>query len=1130
MKITYLNNNSTYKLEEVAVPDNTVFVLPEPHPEVTYNIPLTEPETAPKATISDEPTKIIIYKKNIKNNEDIHEAASGKKQTAQFEVYRCTNTSQTCTKATSTGTPVKFASLATVNGERVYRFASNQSNATNTVTTLNLTTVDNKGQIVLRYLPANYKYVVVEKNAPDGYYNIEGSLADLEVISSSSVTTNTYSFNNYPTMIKFKKDDIYKYYSSSDIAKVGENNKIFDSMTFKLRDKDGNIVSLKQVSAGEYRFIQKDGTTSGNNVTELHTNNGELLITNLYRNEKYYLEETKSDTMGNFILPTNLTYNNLPFNNNGHPVVEYSIPNKLPSTNTIETAPESLTELIENKPTRVVFEKRSKKTNELINDNTTIFEVYACGLNVTTCTKSLGTKVYFEERAIINNFTNDITSVSAPVLAYKYKKLNASSGVSELHTDRGVLVLAYLPSTYKYVLVEKVAPEGYYNVTGSEAETPFTVESETIGVNQDYEELTERVLNTPTEIIFIKSDLYNYYTNSDVVSENSNEKLLDTAKFIIRDENGNILSLRKTDTNDEEGNVYKYLQVTNSNNIQYINTYKGKFKVTNLQRSSVYYVEEVKSTDEENFILPDYLTYENLPFDNQGHPVVKYILNDTAPTNQNSITQEIKNIPTRVRFEKRDSKYNYLIQNEETTFKVYQCDKNIECHPSDYSTDEERLAAGIRLINFSSRSLITGDGEDDGVEVYKYSKLNTSGVTELHPDNGVLVLRYLPSDSNYKYVLFETVAPVNYLLPTGREAETPFDVVSTTTSVEEVNVPNAPTALIIRKYADIDGDGEADSDKLLGGAKFKVYKVNNYNSNVKLQDQDKELLKLKTIKDGLYENRPVLDTELITTCSGDNCSYSLDSLGYNESPWDSIDGLIETNSNNIITVLREGTALVQYLEADTYYIIEEVEAPVGYSLPENDDNRFTLVHIKQNETKVFDTRDALVNKPSSFTFYKFDEYNNPLDGATFYLQKLDNDKKYNTLTVSKETLENGTIIYRADQTSELTDITTNNGHATVYYLEPGQYRILEVEASEGYELPKKTVNVATFFVDADGLVYGNNIITNKKPSETVEYLASDQAELIINIQTGKIVVKYGLIIAALIGAIAGLMILLKKRK
>ena len=1137
MKITYLNNNSTYKLEEVAVPDNTIFVLPEPHPEVTYNIPLNEPTEAPKATISDEPTRIVINKKY--KNSDIHEAATGKKQSAQFEVYRCTDTSVACTYETSTKKAVRFTPITTVGSEYAYRFALNQSSTTNTITTLSLTTTGNKGQIVLRYLPANYRYVVVEKNAPDGYYNIEGDLADLDTIVPKNNTTSTYDRTNYATKIEFTKEDIYDYFVSSDLANAGDTNKIFDTMTFTLRNSEGNVVRLKEVTQGVYRFIQNDGSipSGEGSTTSLHTKDGKLTITHLYRNEKYYIEEIETDTLGNFILPTNVTKpsgipSGWPWA--GHPYKAYDIPNTQSSDILInDTTPEDLTGSIENKPTRVIFEKRDERTGELINDETTRFEVYACDSNATTCTKNSGTKVFFEERTTINGLTDDITAVTPPVLTYKYKKLNANSGVSTLKTDRGVLSIAYLPSKYKYVLVETNAPNGYYQPVNGDEETEFDVESGTVIINsvkKDYEDLTEIVINKPTEIIFKKSDLYNYYSSTDEVDSNSNEYLLDTANFILRDESGNILSLRKTDTNNDEGNVYRYLEVNESNNIEYINTYKGKLKITNLYRSNVYYIEEVKTTDYEQFILPDYMTFDNLPFDNQGHPVVKYIVPNSAPENLASVTQEIKNIPTRVRFEKRDLKYGYLINDPTTTFKVYQCDVDVECHPSNYSTDEEREAAGIRLINFTSRSVIEGDQEDDGVEVYKYNKLNASGETELHPDKGVLVLRYLPSDSNYKYVLFETVAPIKYVLPEGLSAETEFTVVGTTTSVEEVDIPNSPTAIIIRKYADIEGDGIADDGNLLGGAKFKVYKVTNYNPNIKAKDQEREIVRLKTIKSGLYENSPVLDTDVITTCSGENCSYRLDSLGYDSSLWENIDDLIEKSGDDITAVLKEGTALIQYLDNDAYYVIEEVEAPTGYSLPEDDDNRFTLVHIKKNETEVLDTADALINKPTSFTFYKFDEYNTPLDGATFNLQKLDNDKKYNTLTVSKETLSNGNVIYRADENSELTDITTNEGHATVYYLEPGQYRIIEVVAPEGYELPKKTINVATFFVDNDGLVYGSNIISNKKPQEVIEYLASDKAELIINIQTGKVVIKYGLIITALIAAIAGLVIFLKKRK
>ena len=724
---------------------------------------------------------------------------------------------------------------------------------------------------------------------------------------------------------------------------------------------------------------------------------------------------------------------------------------------------------------------------------------------------------------------------------------------------------------------------GYYSPDYSSNTYSFTIndcssntaKTNTSSCPSDAGVEVQSLTNIPTEITFTKKDLYSYQdqadiidndreqssTESDVEFENAKERSdFDRIDFKVKDSNGNYLNFvyvggsSTTCTSDSDYSIYRYIPGlalpsgvdpnvfnyhVNSNGLTITQTFHacgGHIKLIGLCRGETYTFEEISVPDDSVYVL-----------EKQGALNPEVCFEVPCSTNEEeqrtSKTAVINDKPTRVTFEKRDGKYNYLIPDETTTFEVYRCPKDSLCNPSSYGTVAEREAAGMKLIKFEPKSFITNDGEDAGTKVYKMMSDSDAAnkqacsatvttncyVTEVHPEStGKLVLRYL--QSGYNYVLLETVAPTNYVLPTGKLAETPFTVVNTTVDVEEVNVPNAPTALIIRKYADKDGDNEADDGELLGGAKFKVYKVTNYNINKKPQDQDKELISLKTIKDGIYENRPVLDTDVITTCSGDNCSYDPTSLGYDPSQWENIDDLINASGNNITSVLREGTALIQYLEYDTYYVIEEVEAPVGYSLPENDDSRFTLVHIKKNETEIIDTRDALVNKPSAFTFYKFDEYNTPLDGATFYLQKLDQDKQYNTLTVSKETLSNGDVIYKADPTSELTDITTTGGHATVYYLEPGQYRILEVTAPEGYELPKKTINVATFFVDNDGLVYGSNIITNKKPSDTIEYLASDKAELIINIQTGKVVIKYGLIITALIGAIVGLLIFLKKRK
>jgi len=484
------------------------------------------------------------------------------------------------------------------------------------------------------------------------------------------------------------------------------------------------------------------------------------------------------------------------------------------------------------------------------------------------------------------------------------------------------------------------------------------------------------------------------------------------------------------------------------------------------------------------------------------------------------------------------AKYNYLIPDETTTFEVYRCPEGQTCHPSDYSSVEARQAAGIELVVFNPRKtiktiingLVRNDEEDPGIEVYKMvsfsdkqnmskcegNNTNNCYVTEVHPYNGKLVFRYLAA--GYNYVLLETVAPKNYLLPDGEQAETAFTVRKDTVDVDYIDVPNQPTGIIIRKY---DEEG-----RLLGGAKFRVKQVTNYNPNKKAQDQEAVELKFKTIKQGVYEYRPVLDSNLVITCEGRECSNT-DSFSYDRD-WSNFDTLITSSGEKVKDVLKEGTAIIQYLEYDNYYVIEEVEAPKGYSLPEREDDRFTLIHIGKNTTIIEDTEMKFVNYPSLYTFYKFDEYNNLLDGAKFKLQKLNDNKSYVTLNVSK--VEGEDSLYKVDPESSNDIIETTGGKASVYYLEEGQYRIVEVEAPAGKELPKKTINVATFFVDKEGKVFGENIITNKAPTEKKYVKPEAKASLIINIQTGQSVVKYGLIIAVLIAAITGLMIFMKKRK
>ena len=87
------------------------------------------------------------------------------------------------------------------------------------------------------------------------------------------------------------------------------------------------------------------------------------------------------------------------------------------------------------------------------------------------------------------------------------------------------------------------------------------------------------------------------------------------------------------------------------------------------------------------------------------------------------------------------------------------------------------------------------------------------------------------------------------------------------------------------------------------------------------------------------------------------------------------------------------------------------------------------------------------------------------------------------------------------------------------------YRILETKAPEGYT-KASTKDAATVTIDEYGNASGLLVLVDQK---IVKEDDSAYAELIINIQTGRERIMYGAIIAVVIGIIAGL-IFINRRK
>ena len=692
--------------------------------------------------------------------------------------------------------------------------------------------------------------------------------------------------------------------------------------------------------------------------------------------------------------------------------------------------------------------------------------------------------------------------------------------------------------------------------------------------------------NTPTELWFTKKDFYDYEDSGDIADEvnfvdNKERSDFDRITFKVKDSSGNYLKFidignHITDSNniclkDDDYHEYRYITDAELNAltaaersqlkiVTELHTCGGHIRITNLCRGKKYKVEEVSVPEDSVFTLPE-----------DGNPSeVEYEIpccDDTTITPKTSKTI-IKDKGTRVRFEKRDSKYNYLIPDETTTFRVYQCEKGKECHPTSNISDMAQATDVRKEMVFRPRAALTKkdeatpitydeeDGKNNGsvivhaaedyenvYEVYKAvsdsdkqhmtectgNNTNNCYVKDLHPNKGVLILRYLPA--GYNYVLVETKSPNGYSLPDGTNRETSFTVTKDTVKVEEVNVPNVPVSLVVRKYT---ADGN-----LLEGATFSISKAKNCNMNIAPNKVETTgILNLKTIRDGIYEVRPTGDTTLFKTCTdreGAPCNDINNTLTYtSQNAYENYENTFADYQNLVNSRLEPvpieaGEALIQYLDYGGCYIIQEVQAPKGYSLPENEEDRFTMVKVT-DKAEIVDTYEAFVNTPTPFSFYKQDEYGKPLDGAKYKLQKLNDAKKYVDVAVSKDDSFTDQLVYKVDPDSTNYIMETQGGKATITYLEEGQYRVLEVEAPEGYELPKKTMNVATFFVDKDGKVYGSSIIANKPKTEKIKTVPEAKATFIVNIQTGQVLVRYGLIISVIVLAIAGLLYVQRKNK
>ena len=996
-----VSSGATYIVEETVIPDEYQKMDDITIVAPTYNN--TNP-TIDYGEAKNSPLKVKFYKEDSETGKRINNAG--------FNVY-------------DGNTLLKFDNRDS-NG--CYKVNSNGS-----ISEVFTDTNVNNGEICLSYVTSNKTYKLVENTVPNGYKKMPDSQITATDKNNTATNISEKGLIDTPLYMYFNKYDGNTNISLNNVGfKVYKNNKLVKFTTKS--DDDCYIESSSGTIDTVYtKDITIKSTKEDKSIESKKISSG-VCVKYIMGNTDYEIREE--------VLPAGYTY----FAKSKDASKVIINVDKKTKIQTVRNADGTArTEKIINYPTMFEFIKAAD--DDVNSKDSTITELI----------DGAGFEIYKVENGQVVNKTLEFLKQQDGMYYYNgYNGILDINAVTTLNTKNRKFVVKYLP-VGEYIIKEKNSANGYYYDKDG---IKFKITNLSNGVVEGMSKVSSTMVDNLVKISFTKEDIYKYYNSTDKAKIDQNEKLLDTAKFVLKDSNGNILKLKKLSNGS-----YRYYPVNDQNAVTEINTYNGKLSISHLKNSSKYILEEVKSPD--GFILPD------------PHPEVAYNIGKNKPESDkdSSITQVIENVPTRVKIEKRSLKDGYLIDNEKVRFELYKCsDSTCKDKNRIYVTEREFVPDANGNLEYA----------------YKYSKLNAKTNTEITTYKGYIVFRYLPKG---KYVLVETEAPKGYDLPVGENANTYFDVSGSSVETDVDIIKNKPSKLIIRKYSE---DGN-----LISGARFKIYKVNNYDENLSAKNQDKTELKFKTIRDGEYEYKDIKDTDEITSCIK-NCEYIGEETGDKET-------------------IKSGELMIQYLDTESYYVIEEVKAPEGYSLP---DDPYTLVYLKESIQDV-DTDVSIENKYTPVTFYKFDEYNNLLDGAEYKLQKLNSNKKYEDMTVSKISDKDGAV-YSVDFNTENKTITTLNGQATIYLLTEGQYRILEVKAKEGYELPKASINVATFFVTSDGKVKGDFVITNKKPTTPNIILNKATSEFVISIQTGESIVRYCLIIFVLCSVITGLIIINKK--
>jgi uncharacterized surface anchored protein len=231
---------------------------------------------------------------------------------------------------------------------------------------------------------------------------------------------------------------------------------------------------------------------------------------------------------------------------------------------------------------------------------------------------------------------------------------------------------------------------------------------------------------------------------------------------------------------------------------------------------------------------------------------------------------------------------------------------------------------------------------------------------------------------------------------------------------------------------------------------------------------------------------------------------------------------ISNNKEGAITKLKTCNGRFKvYTLPNCNYEIVETKAPEGLTLPANPSKK---INVCGSDKSV-----SFTNGFTGIEFQKKDENGNFISGGKFTLQ-LKEKNIYIDVLLNK--IDDGYYEYvrEGDNGTYIFETSTEQiGKTYIKGLKPGEYRIIEKEAPEGYDLIADKDSTATFIInDSNKENYYYLVeLVNQKSNKTG---SSSSARLVLAIITGRSIPNYALIAGGLSVLLIGVILLRKKMK